>query len=243
YYLSLSVGHDITSSLEPANIDTSILEDYIGKEDDSTDICFSEVHGGAPGSNSYSLTQAGVSSAGSLLCGVSSPISLRQGNPHPHQIPYPPPPPLGLLRHNNYPCLGQQHQQQNHIKPEHRGHYAPGTLPESPPDSSSEPYSPQQVNGKSEPSFAPDSPLPILSLSLSPLPFSSLSLSPLPILSLSLSPLPFSSLSLSLSPLPILSLSLSPLPFSCLKHKIVKNRKKDCQNESIEREREREREK
>lgn len=99
--------------------------------------CFSEVHGGAPGANSYSLTQAGVSSAGSLLCGVSSPISLRQGNPHPqpqpHQTPYPPPPPLGLLRHNNYPCLGQQHhqqnqnqQQQNHIKPEHRGNYAPG---------------------------------------------------------------------------------------------------------------------
>uniref|UniRef100_A0A8C7FFE0 Myelin regulatory factor n=1 Tax=Oncorhynchus kisutch TaxID=8019 RepID=A0A8C7FFE0_ONCKI len=126
-------GHDITSSLEPANIDTSILEDYIGKEDDSTDICFSEVHSGAPGANSYSLTQAGVSSAGSLLCGVSSPISLRQGNPQPHQTPYPPPPPLGLLRHNNYPCLGQQHHQQNqnqqhHIKPEHRGNYAPGTM-------------------------------------------------------------------------------------------------------------------
>ncbi|MEQ2170592.1 hypothetical protein GOODEAATRI_001868 [Goodea atripinnis] len=33
-----STGHDITSSLEPANIDTSILEEYISKEDDSTDI-------------------------------------------------------------------------------------------------------------------------------------------------------------------------------------------------------------
>uniref|UniRef100_A0AAR2KL64 Myelin regulatory factor n=1 Tax=Pygocentrus nattereri TaxID=42514 RepID=A0AAR2KL64_PYGNA len=53
-------SHDINSSLEAANIDTSILEEYISKEDDSTDI----------------------------------------------------------------------------------------TLPESPPDSSSEPYSPQQVNGK-----------------------------------------------------------------------------------------------
>lgn len=31
-------GHDITSSLEPANIDTSILEDYISKEDDSADM-------------------------------------------------------------------------------------------------------------------------------------------------------------------------------------------------------------
>uniref|UniRef100_A0AAZ3PFK6 Myelin regulatory factor n=1 Tax=Oncorhynchus tshawytscha TaxID=74940 RepID=A0AAZ3PFK6_ONCTS len=35
-------GHDITSSLEPANIDTSILEDYISKEDDSTDMTLPE---------------------------------------------------------------------------------------------------------------------------------------------------------------------------------------------------------
>ncbi|GAA6221426.1 myelin regulatory factor isoform X7 [Lates japonicus] len=158
-------GHDITSSLEPANIDTSILEEYISKEDDSTDICFSEVHS-APGPN-YSSPQAGVSSSGGLVCGVSPPIPLRQGapppGPHNCQNAYPPGPSLGL-RHS-YPCLGQQQQQQQqqqhqqqhhhhqqqqqqqaHVKPEHRGHYAPGTLPESPPDSSSEPYSPQQVN-------------------------------------------------------------------------------------------------
>ncbi|XP_056243924.1 myelin regulatory factor isoform X4 [Seriola aureovittata] len=142
-------GHDITSSLEPANIDTSILEEYISKEDDSTDICFSEVHS-TPGPN-YSSPQAGVSSSGGLVCGVSPPIPLRQGAPPPGppncQNAYPPGPSLGL-RHS-YPCLGQQQQQQQqqaHIKPEHRGHYAPGTLPESPPDSSSEPYSPQQVN-------------------------------------------------------------------------------------------------
>nr|XP_046250970.1 myelin regulatory factor isoform X2 [Scatophagus argus] len=144
-------GHDITSSLEPANIDTSILEEYISKEDDSTDICFSEVHS-TPGPN-YSSPQAGVSSAGGLVCGVSPPIPLRQGAPPPGppncQNAYPPGPSLGL-RHN-YSCLGQQQQhqqqqQQAHVKPEHRGHYAPGTLPESPPDSSSEPYSPQQVN-------------------------------------------------------------------------------------------------
>ncbi|XP_077451750.1 myelin regulatory factor isoform X2 [Stigmatopora argus] len=138
-------GHDITSSLDTANIDTSILEEYISKEDDSTDICFSEVHS-TPGPN-YSSPQAGVSSTGGLACGVSPPIPLRQGAPPP--VPpncpnaYPAGPSLSL-RHS-YPCLGQ-HQQQAHVKPEHRGHYAPGTLPESPPDSSSEPYSPQQVN-------------------------------------------------------------------------------------------------
>ncbi|KAM7414684.1 hypothetical protein PAMA_019481 [Pampus argenteus] len=155
--LWLRAGHDITSSLEPANIDTSILEEYISKEDDSTDICFSEVHS-TPGPN-YSSPQAGVSSSGGLVCGVSPPIPLRQGAPPsgpPNcQNAYPPGPSLGL-RHS-YPCLGQQqqqqqqhqhqqHHQQAHVKPEHRGHYAPGTLPESPPDSSSEPYSPQQVN-------------------------------------------------------------------------------------------------
>ncbi|XP_056273647.1 myelin regulatory factor isoform X3 [Pseudoliparis swirei] len=166
-------GHDIISSLEPANIDTSILEEYISKEDDSTDICFSEVHS-TPGPN-YSSPQAGVSSSGGLVCGVSPPIPLRQGAPPPGppncQNAYPPGPSLGLRQ--NYLCLGQQQQQQQqeqhqhqhqhqqqqqqqqqeqqqeqqaHVTPEHRGHYAPGTLPESPPDSSSEPYSPQQVN-------------------------------------------------------------------------------------------------
>ncbi|XP_064191946.1 myelin regulatory factor isoform X1 [Anguilla rostrata] len=138
-------GHDINSSLEPANIDTSILEEYIQKEDDSADICFSEVHS-APGP-SYSSPQVGVSSGG-VVCGVSPPIPLRQGAqpslPPPCQGPYPPPPPLGLLRHS-YTCLGPQ-QQNPHVKTEHSSHYAPGTLPESPPDSSSEPYSPQQVN-------------------------------------------------------------------------------------------------
>uniref|UniRef100_A0A3Q2VXF8 Myelin regulatory factor n=1 Tax=Haplochromis burtoni TaxID=8153 RepID=A0A3Q2VXF8_HAPBU len=131
---SVFTSHDITSSLEPANIDTSILEEYISKEDDSADICFSEVHS-TPGPN-YSSPQAGVSSSGGLVCGVSPPIPLRQGAPPPGppscQNAYPPGPSLGL-RHG-YPCLPQQQQQQHQ------------TLPESPPDSSSEPYSPQQVN-------------------------------------------------------------------------------------------------
>ncbi|KAB5565894.1 hypothetical protein PHYPO_G00246750 [Pangasianodon hypophthalmus] len=143
-------GHDINSSLEPTNIDTSILEEYISKEDDSTDICFSEVHSG-PGPN-YSSPQAGASSSGGVVCGVSPPISQRQGStqsvPTSCQNPYPPPPPLGLLRHS-HPCQSHHHHQpvpHPHIKPEHCAHYAAGTLPESPPDSSSEPYSPQQVN-------------------------------------------------------------------------------------------------
>ncbi|XP_029112350.1 myelin regulatory factor isoform X2 [Scleropages formosus] len=161
-------GHDINSSLEPANIDTSILEEYISKEDDSSDICFSEVQGG-PGP-SFSSPQAGAS-AGGVVCGVSPPTPLRQGAPPPLpplcQTSYPSAPPLSVHRHS-YPYLGQQQQQQqqqqqhhqqqqqhhqqqqqlqqSHVKSEHRGHYASGTLPESPPDSSSEPYSPQQVN-------------------------------------------------------------------------------------------------
>lgn len=160
---SLPIGHDITSSLEPANIDTSILEEYISKEDDITDMsvgtqthhsnmptssdhvlteefvffviklilhfsfssCFSEVH--STSGQNYSSPQAGVSSSGGLVCGVSPPISLRQGpppsGPPSCQNAYPPAPSLGL-RHN-YTCLGQQ-QQQAHIKPKHRGHYAPG---------------------------------------------------------------------------------------------------------------------
>lgn len=31
----LPTGHDINGALEPSNIDTSILEEYIGKEDAS----------------------------------------------------------------------------------------------------------------------------------------------------------------------------------------------------------------
>uniref|UniRef100_A0A8C2JU47 Myelin regulatory factor n=1 Tax=Cyprinus carpio TaxID=7962 RepID=A0A8C2JU47_CYPCA len=145
-------GHDINSSLEPTNFDTSILEEYISKEDDSTDICFTEVHS-TPGPQ-YPSPQAGASSSVGVGCGVSPPIPLRQGTvpslPQPCQNPYPPPQPLGHLRHN-YSCLGQQQSQtpqhqQPHIKPDHCGQYAAGTLPESPPDSSSEPYSPQQAN-------------------------------------------------------------------------------------------------
>lgn len=92
--------------------------------------CFSEVHS-TPGPN-YSSPQAGVSSSGGLVCGVSPPIPLRQGappaGPPSCQNAYPQGPSLGL-RHG-YPCLGQQQQQhqqhQAHVKPEHRGHYAPG---------------------------------------------------------------------------------------------------------------------
>lgn len=91
--------------------------------------CFSEVHS-TPGAT-YSSPQAGVSSTGGLVCAVSPPIPLRQGAPlagPPNcQNTYPQGPSLGL-RHG-YSCLGQQQQhqqQQAHVKPEHRGHYAPG---------------------------------------------------------------------------------------------------------------------
>uniref|UniRef100_A0A8C1XPX9 Myelin regulatory factor n=1 Tax=Cyprinus carpio TaxID=7962 RepID=A0A8C1XPX9_CYPCA len=43
YFITVeTVRHDINSSLEPTNIDTSILEEYISKEDDSTDITLPE---------------------------------------------------------------------------------------------------------------------------------------------------------------------------------------------------------
>ncbi|MGH0150790.1 UNVERIFIED_CONTAM: hypothetical protein FKN15_022239 [Acipenser sinensis] len=131
-------GHDINGALEPANIDTSILEEYISK-DDSADICFPEIPA------SYSNPQPGVSAGG--VCVVSSPLPIRQGAllPNPCQPPYPPH--LGLLS-KGYPCMGPGPP----IKSESKGPYAPGTLPESPPDSSSEPYSPQQVNGSVPPS-------------------------------------------------------------------------------------------
>ncbi|CAG08769.1 unnamed protein product [Tetraodon nigroviridis] len=155
--LWLRAGHDITSSLEPVNIDTSILEEYISKEDDSTDM--SLFLRGPQHPRSYLLISPGrsfISWGVGVRC--NPPIPLRQGAPlagPPNcQNAYPPGPSLGL-RHN-YSCLGQQQQQQAHVKPEHRGHYAPGTLPESPPDSSSEPYSPQQVNGEYLLSFCPD---------------------------------------------------------------------------------------
>ncbi|XP_072290938.1 myelin regulatory factor isoform X3 [Eucyclogobius newberryi] len=135
-------GHDISSSLEPTNIDTSILEEYISKEDDCSDICFTEVHSGPV--VQYPSPQAGVSSGG-LLCAVSPPVPLRHvtalSGPNSCQN-YPAPP---AVHRQNYPCPGLGPQQAP-VKSEHRGPYAPGTLPESPPDSSSEPYSPQQVN-------------------------------------------------------------------------------------------------
>uniref|UniRef100_G3NPB0 Myelin regulatory factor n=1 Tax=Gasterosteus aculeatus aculeatus TaxID=481459 RepID=G3NPB0_GASAC len=84
--------HDIISSLEPANIDTSILEEYISKEDDSTDMSV-----GTPNQPNNVKTTSWYFFK-DCFC-----------------------------EYNIY-CLMFS------------------TLPESPPDSSSEPYSPQQVN-------------------------------------------------------------------------------------------------
>uniref|UniRef100_H3DF70 Myelin regulatory factor n=1 Tax=Tetraodon nigroviridis TaxID=99883 RepID=H3DF70_TETNG len=157
-------GHDITSSLEPVNIDTSILEEYISKEDDSTDICFSEVHS-TPGATysspqvrpwaSDTTTLAWVSSSNSrptssLSTGATTlPGELNQTNENKW--------PTGgreadnRQRESNYIqtkanpdslCLCNSQNKQVGKSPQ----IQPKTLPESPPDSSSEPYSPQQVN-------------------------------------------------------------------------------------------------
>ncbi|KAK7922057.1 hypothetical protein WMY93_008959 [Mugilogobius chulae] len=134
-------GHDISSSLEPTNIDTSILEEYISKEDDCADICFTEVHSGPVAQ--YPSPQAGVSSGG-LLCAVSPPVPLRHttalSGPNNCQS-YAPPHPCTAKTTPARPGTTAGSGQVRTQRP-----LRPGTLPESPPDSSSEPYSPQQVN-------------------------------------------------------------------------------------------------
>uniref|UniRef100_H3C0I5 Myelin regulatory factor n=1 Tax=Tetraodon nigroviridis TaxID=99883 RepID=H3C0I5_TETNG len=86
-------GHDITSSLEPVNIDTSILEEYISKEDDSTDMTLPE---SPPDSSSepYSPQQVNVH------CCLSDPHMIRAMTPENmcHMTPTPPLPP-----HGHYP--------------------------------------------------------------------------------------------------------------------------------------------
>nr|XP_005988086.1 PREDICTED: myelin regulatory factor-like [Latimeria chalumnae] len=161
-------GHDINGALEPSNIDTSILEEYISK-DDSSEICFPEL----PSSSSYSNPQpSSTASVNPALAGalgnsghvtnpstssighlgqVTSPVSIRHGAVVSNLCG----PGYGaLLNCNNnngmvpkgYPGGHCMNSGIPSIKSEPKPSYAPGTLPESPPDSGSEPYSPQQVS-------------------------------------------------------------------------------------------------
>ncbi|KAM6074390.1 myelin regulatory factor isoform 5-T5 [Chlamydotis macqueenii] len=159
-------GHDINGALEPSNIDTSILEEYISKED-SPEICFPDI----PASTSYAHPQPSSSATinaplANSIANVTNPAS--SGSLH---IP----PPGGQIPIRHGPLLANPcgpgygaHLNCNNnngmvvpkgylgghclnnvvppIKSEPKASYAPGTLPDSPPDSGSEAYSPQQVN-------------------------------------------------------------------------------------------------
>ncbi|XP_074741277.1 myelin regulatory factor isoform X5 [Strix uralensis] len=159
-------GHDINGALEPSNIDTSILEEYISKED-SPDICFPDI----PASVSYAHPQPSSSTTinaplASSITNVTNPAS--SGSLH-----LPPPGSQLPIRHapllanpcgpgygahlncnNNNGMVVPKGYLGGHclnnvvppIKSEPKASYAPGTLPDSPPDSGSEAYSPQQVN-------------------------------------------------------------------------------------------------
>uniref|UniRef100_A0A8C4VVH9 Myelin regulatory factor n=1 Tax=Gopherus evgoodei TaxID=1825980 RepID=A0A8C4VVH9_9SAUR len=147
-----AVSHDINGALEPSNIDTSILEEYISKED-SPDICFPDI----PASASYAHTQpsgsASVTSSGALhLCPPGSQGLVRHGPLLAN--PCGPSYSAHLNCNNNNGMVVPKGYLSGHclnnvvppIKSEPKASYAPGTLPDSPPDSGSEAYSPQQVN-------------------------------------------------------------------------------------------------
>ncbi|XP_077817513.1 myelin regulatory factor isoform X15 [Macaca mulatta] len=149
-------GHDINGALEPSNIDTSILEEYISKED-ASDLCFPDIS--APASSaSYSHGQPAMPGSS----GVHH-LSPPGGGPSPGRHgPLPPPsygPPLNCNNNNGMgaapkPFPGGAGPP---IKAEPKAPYAPGTLPDSPPDSGSEAYSPQQrdLYMKAEPPVPP----------------------------------------------------------------------------------------
>ncbi|XP_075281175.1 myelin regulatory factor isoform X6 [Opisthocomus hoazin] len=159
-------GHDINGALEPSNIDTSILEEYISKED-SPDICFPDI----PASASYAHPQPSSSTTinapvASSIASVTNPASSGSLHlpPPGNQIPIRHGPllanPCGpgygahLNCNNNNGMVVPKGYLGGHclnnvvppIKSEPKASYAPGTLPDSPPDSGSEAYSPQQVN-------------------------------------------------------------------------------------------------
>ncbi|XP_070421408.1 myelin regulatory factor isoform X10 [Equus przewalskii] len=149
-------GHDINGALEPSNIDTSILEEYISKED-ASDLCFPDISAPASAA-SYPHGQPAIPSSS----GVHH-LSPPGGGPSPGRHgPLPPPSYSAPLNCNNNngmgaapkPFLGGSGPP---IKAEPKAPYAPGTLPDSPPDSGSEAYSPQQrdLYMKAEPPMPP----------------------------------------------------------------------------------------
>ncbi|XP_078536731.1 myelin regulatory factor isoform X1 [Lissotriton helveticus] len=153
-------GHDINGPLE-SNIDTSILEEYISKED-SVDICFPEIsasagyaHNQTCSSSNPPLPGVGVNighASGLLLAGSQGPIPVRQG------IGFVNPCGPGYNTHHNCNNNNGMALPKSYlgghcmtgivspIKSEPPASYAPGTLPDSPPDSGSEAYSPPQMN-------------------------------------------------------------------------------------------------
>ncbi|XP_032270167.1 myelin regulatory factor isoform X2 [Phoca vitulina] len=137
-------GHDINGALEPSNIDTSILEEYISKED-ASDLCFPDISAPASAASYPHGPPAIPGSSGGHH------LSPPGGGPSPGRHgSLPAPSYSAALNCNNNamasapkPFLGGSGPP---IKAEPKAPYAPGTLPDSPPDSGSEAYSPQQVN-------------------------------------------------------------------------------------------------
>uniref|UniRef100_A0A671DJG2 Myelin regulatory factor n=1 Tax=Rhinolophus ferrumequinum TaxID=59479 RepID=A0A671DJG2_RHIFE len=89
-------GHDINGALEPSNIDTSILEEYISKED-ATDLTLPDSPPDS-GSEAYSPQQVNDphllrTITPETLCHVGVPSRLEHPPPPPAHLPGPPPPP------------------------------------------------------------------------------------------------------------------------------------------------------
>ncbi|KAM8814394.1 myelin regulatory factor isoform 6-T6 [Rhynchonycteris naso] len=89
-------GHDINGALEPSNIDTSILEEYISKED-ASDLTLPD---SPPDSGSEAYSPQQVTDPHLLrtitpetLCHVGGPSRLEHLPPPPAHLPGPPPPP------------------------------------------------------------------------------------------------------------------------------------------------------
>uniref|UniRef100_A0A8C5PVB9 Myelin regulatory factor n=1 Tax=Leptobrachium leishanense TaxID=445787 RepID=A0A8C5PVB9_9ANUR len=155
-------GHDINGALEPSNIDTSILEDYISKED-SSEICFPDISGSASYANPQACVPPGVNLP--IITSISHvPTASTSGVHHmgQHMAARPG---LGgscggpsyqshlncnnnntMINPKGYPGAMCMSAPGLPIKAEPKTSYAAGTLPDSPPDSGSEAYSPQQLS-------------------------------------------------------------------------------------------------